>query len=250
MDNLANPRGIYGILPARGGSKRISSKNTKTFHGQPIIQVTIANLKRFQLFNQIIVSTDSETVMSTLEPLQDLKIHTRAKKLSGDNVPTIEVVKDVIRASTIKPLDIVCCIYPTSIFIEKKYILDGFQMVEKNCNAIYFPIRRFPAPIERRLKWDPVSSKIEIEDLSAANKMSQHLKSYWYDISEFYVASAETWLKSNDLYSASAGINAESHFSIDINDYQDWENAEKLSHAFNVMQKSVDIGTMNLKKNQ
>ena len=47
------------IIPARGGSKRIPDKNIKLFKGVPIISRTIKELKKSNIFDLIIVSTDS-----------------------------------------------------------------------------------------------------------------------------------------------------------------------------------------------
>ena len=50
------------IIPARGGSKRIPNKNIKEFFGKPIIGYSIEVAKSSGLFDQIIVSTDSEEI--------------------------------------------------------------------------------------------------------------------------------------------------------------------------------------------
>ena len=52
MSNIA-------IIPARGGSKRIKNKNIKIFNHKPIIQHTIEILKKTNLFDLIVVSSDS-----------------------------------------------------------------------------------------------------------------------------------------------------------------------------------------------
>ena len=50
------------IIPARGGSKRISKKNIKNFAGKPMISYSIMAAKKSKLFDRIIVSTDSEQI--------------------------------------------------------------------------------------------------------------------------------------------------------------------------------------------
>ncbi len=50
------------IITARGGSKRIPKKNIKLFSGKPIIAYSIEIAKNSQLFDRIIVPTDSDEI--------------------------------------------------------------------------------------------------------------------------------------------------------------------------------------------
>jgi len=50
------------IIPARGGSKRIPNKNIIDFNGMPIIDWTIKAALDSNLFDQVLVSTDSERI--------------------------------------------------------------------------------------------------------------------------------------------------------------------------------------------
>lgn len=47
------------IIPARGGSKRIPGKNIKLFAGKPIVSYSIKAGQGSDLFDRIMVSTDS-----------------------------------------------------------------------------------------------------------------------------------------------------------------------------------------------
>ena len=55
------------IIPARGGSKRITNKNIVDFNGFPMIYWTIKAAKDSGLFNEIIVSTDSLLISEIAE---------------------------------------------------------------------------------------------------------------------------------------------------------------------------------------
>ena len=50
------------VIPARGGSKRIPKKNIIDFFGKPLIAWTIESAIRSNLFDDIIVSTDSDEI--------------------------------------------------------------------------------------------------------------------------------------------------------------------------------------------
>lgn len=53
---------IIAVIPARGGSKRIPKKNIVDFQGKPLIAWTIEAAKQSNLFDKIVVSTDSEEI--------------------------------------------------------------------------------------------------------------------------------------------------------------------------------------------
>jgi len=53
---------IIAVIPARGGSKRIPQKNIIDFMGKPIIAWTIEAAQKCNLFDRIIISTDSNNI--------------------------------------------------------------------------------------------------------------------------------------------------------------------------------------------
>ncbi len=53
---------IVAIIPARGGSKRIPNKNIKLFAGKPIISYSLKTAQETNLFDRVIVSTDSQEI--------------------------------------------------------------------------------------------------------------------------------------------------------------------------------------------
>ena len=53
---------IIAIITARGGSKRIPKKNIKDFYGKPMLAYAIEAAKNANIFDEIMVSTDSEEI--------------------------------------------------------------------------------------------------------------------------------------------------------------------------------------------
>ena len=48
------------IIPARSGSKGLKNKNIKLMNGKPLISYSIAAAKESGMFDEIMVSTDSQ----------------------------------------------------------------------------------------------------------------------------------------------------------------------------------------------
>ena len=85
------------VIPARGGSKRIPGKNIRTLCGKPLISHTIEAARQSNLFERIVVTTDSPEIA-------DIARHNRAEvpflrtaNLSDDFTPVSAVTVDVLR---------------------------------------------------------------------------------------------------------------------------------------------------------
>ena len=52
------------IIPARSGSKRIKNKNIKLFFGKPLIYYAITAAIKSDVFDKIIVSSDSKKILN------------------------------------------------------------------------------------------------------------------------------------------------------------------------------------------
>ena len=51
---------IIALIPARSGSERLKNKNILNFFGHPLLAYTIYSAKKSNLFDKILVSTDSK----------------------------------------------------------------------------------------------------------------------------------------------------------------------------------------------
>ena len=90
------------ILPARSGSKRIKNKNTYVVNGKPLIAHTLDIIKKSRIFDQIIVSTDSQHIADISKKNGANIPFLRSKSLSNDTASTSSVIVDVIKKLKIK----------------------------------------------------------------------------------------------------------------------------------------------------
>ncbi len=123
---IDNPR-VVAIIPARGGSRRIPGKNIRMFHGKPILAYSIKTAVDTELFQQIIVSTDSPGI-SDIAIACGAEVHYREALLCLDNVGTQEVARAV--ALQLRPIpDYVCCIYATAPLMSAEDISEGLGTI-------------------------------------------------------------------------------------------------------------------------
>ncbi len=57
-----NNMNLVALIPARSGSKGISNKNIRNFKGKPLLSWTIEQALAIKAINQVIVSTDDESI--------------------------------------------------------------------------------------------------------------------------------------------------------------------------------------------
>lgn len=101
---------ILGIIPARGGSKRIPRKNIKMIAGGPLIAWTIESAKESKLLDRFVVSTEDEEI-SKISIKYGAEVITRPAELATDGASTLSVLQHVI---SIINADIVVLLQPTS----------------------------------------------------------------------------------------------------------------------------------------
>ena len=90
---------VLFTICGRAGSKGCKNKNIREFLGKPLFEYTIKAIREFnKIYNtnyQISVSTDSQEFIEMVEANhKDIFVINRSKKLAGDTVGKVEVIKD------------------------------------------------------------------------------------------------------------------------------------------------------------
>lgn len=75
----------FGLIPARGGSKRIPRKNVQSFNGKPLIQWTIEAAMKSSLLDEVVVSTDDSDIAELSRSLGVRVPFMRPKRLATDH---------------------------------------------------------------------------------------------------------------------------------------------------------------------
>ena len=115
---------ILAVIPARIGSKGIIKKNLHPLKDKPLVDWTIEAACDSCLFDEIILSSDSNEILDRAEKYGITK-ELRNKNLAQDNTKTIEVVLDILKnRENFKTLFI---LQPTSPLRTKEDILAAFK---------------------------------------------------------------------------------------------------------------------------
>ena len=85
------------FILARKNSKSIKKKNLKKLSGKTLIEITIKYLKKSKLIDDIVVSTDDETIAKISKKNRCLTIFPRPKILSSDTATTEAALKHALK---------------------------------------------------------------------------------------------------------------------------------------------------------
>jgi N-acylneuraminate cytidylyltransferase len=212
------------IILARGGSKRIPKKNIRLFHGYPIVSYPIKIAIESNIFDRVIVSTDSQRIKDIAEEWGAEVPFLRSHENSVDSATTMDALRETCEKIGVKSTDYVLCMYGTSVFSTKEDILRGFELLqEENCKNVFSAIE-YSYPIWR-------SGTIEKNDYfkmlypKYVNYNSQDLESVYHDSGQWY------WWKASeisaDILNKNTRVIIVDNFNAhDIDNNRDWQEAE------------------------
>ncbi len=132
MKNLA-------IIPARSGSKGLKDKNIKELNGKPLLAYSIEAAKESNLFDEIMVSTDSPQYAEIAKNFGANVPFLRSESNSSDKAGSWDVVIEVLSKyfETSQKYDSVCLLQPTSPLRTAKDIIEAYKLLEsKQADAI------------------------------------------------------------------------------------------------------------------
>ena len=221
------------IIPARGGSKRIPRKNIRPFHGKPMIAWSIEAALNSKLFDQVLVSTDDREIAAISVACGADVPFIRPAELSGDFATTTDVIQHAIHqlSSEIQLIDNIFCLYATAPFVQVQMLEQAFDLFNSTTKpSAVFTATSYSFPIQRaiRINRHGYSSPFDQESIV---KRSQDLEEFFHDAGQFYLATADSWLKNIDIFNKGRPLLIPRFFVQDIDTEEDWIYAELMHCA-------------------
>lgn len=174
------------IITARGGSKRIPKKNIKEFCGKPIICYSIEAALASGLFEEVMVSTDSEEIAEIAKKAGAKVPFMRREETSGDFATTADVLLEVLAdyEKQGQTFDSLCCIYPTAPFVTAAKLKEAFSQLEEKKAEAVVPVVRYSFPPQRAFVKQGDYTVMKYPE--HARTRSQDLEAYFHDCGQFY----------------------------------------------------------------
>lgn len=215
------------IIPARGGSKRIPKKNIKSFFDKPIISYAIDAALRSNLFDDIIVSTDSYEIAEIARKLGASVPFMRTEKNSNDFATTYDVLEEVL--VELKKINrvykYVCCLYPCVPLLDYNLLKKSFKSLISNKFDTVFPVIPFSYPIQRAL--DFKNGKVSLINDKNLNTRTQDIETKFHDAGQFYWCNIDNLLINKKIINSNSGGIILSELEVqDIDSVTDWKLTE------------------------
>jgi CMP-N,N'-diacetyllegionaminic acid synthase len=223
------------VIPARGGSKRLLRKNILELNGKSMIQWTIDFAKSIDWVTDIIVSTDSEEIVKTIETQGLLVPWLRPNALATDQASTAEVCLHALEwyERNIGLVDAVITLQPTSPFRTLETFEKAKNLFEANEPESVVSILRKEIKIESLLSEDSkLISIFELKEFTLNSKFS-NIKLF-YPSGNLYFTRVGNLKIHNSLFSNfTIPLKSNSGFEdIDIDDEKDFALAKILASNF------------------
>tara|TARA_Y100001958_G_C21146509_1_gene483753 strand:- start:178 stop:885 length:708 start_codon:yes stop_codon:yes gene_type:complete len=217
------------IITARKGSKRIKNKNLKLFFGKPIIYYSIKILKKSNIFDRIIVSTNSDLIEKISIKFGADTVIRRPDYISSNKVGTISVINHSIKSlSKLKIYPkLICCMYPVAPITKFKNLILVYNWIKKMRKFNGFI---YPSTILLKKK-NQTKIKFSYNKLIQAYKINKKdgiINDVLLDAGQFWFAKTLTWKKSKTIYTKKSHTFLIDEKISDINSMSDWKKVKKI----------------------
>lgn len=218
------------IIPARSGSKGLPDKNIKEMCGKPLLAYSVDAAKESGIFDEIMVSTDSEKYAEIAKAYGASVPFLRSEEMSGDTTSSWDVVREILgKYQDISEVyDTVCLLQPTSPLRSSEDIKNAYTLFgEKAANAVIGVCEMDHSPmwsnvIPTDLKMDHfISSQVK-------NSPRQMLEKYYRINGAIYIVKTVVIEKKIDVFKNAYAYKMPRERSIDIDVELDFIIAESI----------------------
>lgn len=230
-----------GVIPARGGSKRIPRKNIRAFAGRPMIAWSIGAAIESGCFDRLIVSTDDEEIAEISRQWGAEVPFLRPAELSDDYATTSDVIRHAIDwcAQDDRMPERVCCLYATAPFLRADDLTQGLDLLEEREADFAFSATSYAFPVQRAIRLTP-EGRVEMLMPEQFGTRSQDLEEVYHDAGQFYWGRSQAWLSGKPVFSSCAtAVILPRYRAQDIDTPDDWLRAELMFKALHEFDASL-----------
>ncbi len=217
---------VLCTICARGGSSNIKNKNIKKILNYPLIIYTLKTAINSGIFDKIVLSTDSEIIQNICSKYDIDIFFKRPKKLSGNNVNKVEVIRHALLKSEKffnKKFDYICDLdvsSPLRTIIDVKKSLE--ILIKKKSSNIFSVVSASKNPyfniVENKNKSFYPVSKLQNRIFTR-----QKAPKVYSMNASIYIWQRKTLLQSNTVFNKNTSIYLMDEKSIDIDTNNDFE---------------------------
>lgn len=218
------------IIPARSGSKVLKDKNIKLLNGQPLLKYSVEAAISSSIFDEVMVSTDSEHYAEVAKACGASVPFLRSAENSEDKASSWNVVIEVLNyyKQIGQTFDTFCLLQPTSPLRKAKDIIAAYKLFnEKQAKAVVSVCEVDHSPLWCNVLNEDCSLENFLPERSRGQR--QNFKQYYRINGALYIANVKQFLENNDLYEKNCyAYIMDKKRSVDIDTIDDFEYAEYL----------------------
>ncbi|STP03856.1 acylneuraminate cytidylyltransferase family protein [Helicobacter acinonychis] len=214
---------ILAYIPARSGSKGVKDKNIKPFKGLPLMAHTILNAMDTKLFDEVMVSTDSEVYRKIALEYGAKAPFLRSEENSSDTALTILGLLEALEnySQLNKRFDHVMILQPTSPLRDARDILKAWECYERNHFQSLASVHKIEINpfLLRTLKNDQLSSLMQVNSTIRRQDMP-----VFYQVNgAIYIAKVSELNEKTSLNDSVIGHEIEISHALDIDNLKDFD---------------------------
>lgn len=225
---------VLGIVPARGGSKRVAGKNRRVLGGRPLVVWVLDAVMAAREVDRVVLSSDDEATLELGASYANALCLRRPAELSTDEAPAIGYVRHAVEELGSRgeaAFDAVAIVQPSSPFTRPEDIDAVVSLLEKSDADSAVSVMRVehavhPLKLKRLGDGGALLPYVEEE----RGRMSEHeLPALYVRNGSVYVSRMSTIERGSIIGDDSRGFVMPRERSIDINDELDFSFAEFLA---------------------
>lgn len=191
------------IIPARSGSKGLKDKNIKPLNGKPLMVYTIEAALKSNVFDKVVVSTDSNIYAEIATEWGASVPFLRNEELSSDNASSWDVVRDVLQKykEQGQNFNSFALLQPTSPLRKAEDIVKAYNtFYKKQANAIVGVTESEHSPLWCGTLPEDQSLAGFLKSSDYSNQPRQKLAPYFRINGAIYIVKIDYFHITNDIY--------------------------------------------------
>jgi CMP-N,N'-diacetyllegionaminic acid synthase len=178
-----NSKKTIAFIPARGGSKRVPGKNIALINNKSLLSLTIEQAFSSNLFDDIIVSSDDEKILSEAKKY-DVIIHERSSDLANDKSTLLQVIRHCSKELNWHPDSTFCLLQVTAPLREISDITNAHSMFissDKQNAVVSVAENEHPVHLSWKTRKDGTLEALFPDDYQATTRKQDFYKTFFWN---------------------------------------------------------------------
>jgi len=212
------------VIPARGGSTRLTDKNIYPLDGKPLIRWVTETVINSQCFDKIVISTDSDKIFDAVRDLPVTR-HKRPSEHATEKATALRAMINLMKSEQ-QEYDVFSYFLPTCPFLTAEEIKQGVDLLTPDVDSVV-SMTEYSEVVQLACVMQNNTVMPIYDNLTSGMTNSKFIKKYHHPTGAFYMSWWDKLLKNENFFVGNVkGVMMPKENFVDINDYWDFQLAE------------------------